>query len=223
MEVADLPKPSPKQGEALVRLTAIGVNYRDVYVRTGMYPIKPPYTPGSEGAGVVEAIGPQTETDLAVGDRVVWAGSNEGSYAEYNVVETDRLVKIPDGLDGGEGRVIPRSRGRRGHQLRRAGFRSRGQTAHRRPRRRVRLRFGRENDVREKPQLVARPRLHGDVRDVERARRPDRPEHLRSEGLALLHAPDPVPLHTHQNRDDDARHRSLQSDSQRRAQGPDRT
>ncbi len=99
MEVADLPKPSPKQGEALVRLTAIGVNYRDVYVRTGMYPIKPPYTPGSEGAGVVEAIGPQTETDLAVGDRVVWAGSNEGSYAEYNVVETDRLVKIPEGID----------------------------------------------------------------------------------------------------------------------------
>lgn len=99
MQVVDLPTPSPKQGTALVRLTAIGVNYRDVYVRTGLYPIKPPYTPGSEGAGVIEALGPQAPDDLKVGDRVAWAGSNEGSYAQYNVIETDRLIKIPEGVD----------------------------------------------------------------------------------------------------------------------------
>ncbi|HXF34078.1 MAG TPA: quinone oxidoreductase [Candidatus Acidoferrales bacterium] len=99
MEVADLPKPIPKKGEALVRITAIGVNFRDVYVRMGLYPIKPPYTPGSEGAGVVEALGPETQADVAPGDRVAWAGSNEGSYAPYNVVETDKLVKIPQGVD----------------------------------------------------------------------------------------------------------------------------
>ncbi|HXP92406.1 MAG TPA: quinone oxidoreductase [Candidatus Binatia bacterium] len=99
LEVADLPTPSPKAGEALVRLTAIGVNYRDVYVRMGLYPIKPPYTPGSEGAGVVEALGPETSSDLAVGDRVAWAGSNEGSYAQHNAVDVDRLVKIPEEID----------------------------------------------------------------------------------------------------------------------------
>jgi NADPH2:quinone reductase len=99
MELVDAPKPEPKAGQALVRLTAIGVNYRDVYVRTGLYPIKPPYTPGSEGAGIVEALGPQAGDDLKPGDRVAWAGSSEGSYAEYNAIETDRLVKIPAGVD----------------------------------------------------------------------------------------------------------------------------
>jgi NADPH:quinone reductase len=98
LETADLPTPVPKRGEALVRLTVIGINYRDVYVRSGLYPIKPPYTPGSEGVGVVEAVGPDTEGP-AVGDRVAWAGSNEGSYADYNVVDVEKLVKIPSGVD----------------------------------------------------------------------------------------------------------------------------
>jgi NADPH2:quinone reductase len=98
LETVDLPTPVPKSGEALVRLTAIGINFRDVYVRSGLYPIKLPYTPGSEGAGTVEALGPATE-GLAVGDRVAWAGSNEGSFAQYNVVHADKLVKIPEGID----------------------------------------------------------------------------------------------------------------------------
>jgi NADPH2:quinone reductase len=99
MEVADLPTPTPKQGEALVRLTVSGVNYRDVYVRTGHYPVKPPFILGNEGAGIIEALGPDTASDVAVGDRVSWVGSNEGSYAQYNAVNVDRLVKIPEEID----------------------------------------------------------------------------------------------------------------------------
>lgn len=98
LEVASAPKPAPRDGEALVRVTVAGVNYRDVYVREGRYPVRAPYTPGSEGAGVVEAVADGV-VDIAVGDRVVWAGSDEGSYAAYNAIPAERLVKIPEGID----------------------------------------------------------------------------------------------------------------------------
>jgi NADPH2:quinone reductase len=98
LEVVDAPTPEPQRGQALVRITVSGINYRDVYVRSGLYPIKPPFTPGSEGVGIVQKLGPGVE-DLAVGDRVGWAGSSEGSYAEFNVVDAEKLVKIPDGID----------------------------------------------------------------------------------------------------------------------------
>jgi NADPH2:quinone reductase len=93
LKYADLPKPSPGPGQALVKIAASGVNYIDVYFRTGLYPAEPPVVLGSEGAGVVEAISPDV-TQVQVGDRVAYALSR-GSYAEFAVVPAWQLVKIP--------------------------------------------------------------------------------------------------------------------------------
>lgn len=92
----DAEKPTPKAGEALVKLEASGLNYIDVYHRTGLYPLPRPFIPGTEGAGVVEAVGPDV-TEVAVGDRVAYA-MQIGSYAEYAAVPAWRLVKIPEGV-----------------------------------------------------------------------------------------------------------------------------
>jgi NADPH2:quinone reductase len=87
-EDVDVPDPGP--GEARVKLAASGVNFIDVYQRTGVYPMETPFTLGQEGAGEVEAVGEGVE-DLSVGDHVAWA-SVMGSYAEYAVVPADKLV-----------------------------------------------------------------------------------------------------------------------------------
>jgi NADPH2:quinone reductase len=92
----DLEAPSPKAGEALVKIEAVGVNFIDIYIRSGMYKNPLPLTLGQEGAGVVEVTGPNV-TEVQVGDRVAYSGV-AGSYAEYAVVPAARLVKIPDGL-----------------------------------------------------------------------------------------------------------------------------
>src|SRR2546421_3006479 len=89
--------PTPKTGEALVKLEAIGVNFIDVYHRTGLYRLPLPFIPGMEGAGVVEAIGPEV-SEVAVGDRVAYA-MTPGAYAEYAAVPASRLVRVPDNLD----------------------------------------------------------------------------------------------------------------------------
>jgi NADPH2:quinone reductase len=89
------PKPGPKQ--ALVRVMASGVNFIDVYFRTGLYKADLPVTLGSEGAGVVEEIGAEV-TEVAVGDRVAYAMAR-GSYAEYQAVPAAQLVKIPAHLE----------------------------------------------------------------------------------------------------------------------------
>jgi NADPH:quinone reductase len=94
---AEVDKPSPKAGEALVKLEAIGVNFIDVYHRTGLYPLPLPFTPGTEGAGIVEAVGSDV-SDIEVGDRVAYAMA-VGSYAEYATVPAAKLVKLPDQLD----------------------------------------------------------------------------------------------------------------------------
>lgn len=91
-EAVDLPP--PKLGEARLRQTAIGLNFIDVYVRTGLYPVQPPVVLGAEGAGVVEALG-EGVTHLKVGDRVVYNGGN-GAYASHRNYPADRLVGIPD-------------------------------------------------------------------------------------------------------------------------------
>jgi NADPH2:quinone reductase len=96
MELAEVPVPKPGAKQALVRIHAAGVNFLDVYQRTGLYPGATPFTLGNEGAGIVEALGPEV-TEVAVGDRVAYA-MQRGSYAEYAVVGTQHLVKIPDGL-----------------------------------------------------------------------------------------------------------------------------
>src|SRR6266542_1371240 len=97
LEVAEIPKPAPGPKQALVKIEVSGINYIDVYLRTGLYKSDLPFTPGMEGAGVVEAVG-QEVTEVAVGDRVGYAMAR-GSYAEYAVVPAWQLVKIPDTVD----------------------------------------------------------------------------------------------------------------------------
>lgn len=84
-------------GQARVRHTAVGVNFIDTYHRSGLYPLPLPTGVGSEGAGVVEAVGPGV-TAVRPGDRVAYAGGPPGSYAEVRVMPADRLVKVPDGI-----------------------------------------------------------------------------------------------------------------------------
>jgi len=97
LKYADLPKPSAGPGQALVKIVTSGVNYIDVYFRKGVYPAPPPIVLGSEGAGTVEAVGPDV-TNVASGDRVAYAMAR-GSYAEYAVVPAWQLVKIPPSVD----------------------------------------------------------------------------------------------------------------------------
>jgi NADPH2:quinone reductase len=93
----EVPKPDPKPGEVLIAQKAVGLNYIDVYFRTGLYKAPAmPVTIGMEGAGVVEAIGDGV-TEFAVGDRVAYAGAL-GAYAEYRCAPADKLVKIPEGI-----------------------------------------------------------------------------------------------------------------------------
>jgi len=95
-EEVDPGRPGP--GEALVRHEAVGLNFIDVYHRTGLYPLPAlPATPGLEAAGVVEAIGPAV-TEVAVGDRVAYAGIPPGAYAEVRRIPAHRLVKLPAGI-----------------------------------------------------------------------------------------------------------------------------
>jgi NADPH:quinone reductase len=87
---------APASGTARVRVAAAGVNFIDVYFRTGAYPAPLPFVLGLEGAGEVEALGPDVR-DLAVGDRVAWA-SVPGSYADAVVAPVDRLVRVSAGV-----------------------------------------------------------------------------------------------------------------------------
>jgi NADPH:quinone reductase len=97
----DVPDPRPQAGEAVVRVEAAGVNFIDVYHRTGLYKVAFPATLGQEGAGTVLEIGPDVR-DVAPGDRVAWA-SVLGSYAEKAVVPASRLVTLPEGVSAREG------------------------------------------------------------------------------------------------------------------------
>ena len=96
MELVELPVPQPKPNEAVVKLSASGVNFIDVYFREGRYKAALPIILGQEGAGVVNAVGTEVTT-VNNGDRVAWCGLL-GSYAEYAAVPADRMVPIPDGV-----------------------------------------------------------------------------------------------------------------------------
>ena len=86
----------PGDGEALIRQTAVGLNFIDIYHRTGLYPIGDlPATPGMEGAGEILAVGDGV-TGLQKGDRVAYAGLPPGAYAEQRVIPADRLVRLPE-------------------------------------------------------------------------------------------------------------------------------
>ncbi|MFF0868127.1 quinone oxidoreductase family protein [Nonomuraea sp. NPDC003560] len=96
LEYVERPDPVPGDGEVVVDVAASGVNFIDIYHRSGAYPLPVPTPIGSEGAGVVSAVGPGVDGP-AVGDTVAWAGVL-GSYAEKAVVPADRLVPVPDGV-----------------------------------------------------------------------------------------------------------------------------
>src|SRR5258708_6556833 len=89
----EIPVPEPGENQALVRVMAAGVNFIDVYQRTGFYKVPLPHPAGMEAAGVVEKIGP--EFDITPGARVAWAMA-AGAYAEFAAVPSARLVPIPD-------------------------------------------------------------------------------------------------------------------------------
>ena len=94
----DVDPGKPEAGEALVRHEAVGLNFIDVYHRTGLYPLPSmPAIPGLEGAGVVEEIG-EGVSDVAVGDRVAYAGIPPGAYAQVRRIPAHRLVKLPDSI-----------------------------------------------------------------------------------------------------------------------------
>jgi NADPH2:quinone reductase len=97
LRLEEIPDPTPKDGEALVRAEAIGLNFLEVYFRLGLYkPAGYPFTPGGEVAGVVEAVGPNV-TSVKPGDRVATVNA-QGAYAEKTLVAASRLVPIPEGL-----------------------------------------------------------------------------------------------------------------------------
>ena len=96
LSLDEVPIPEPGPGQARVRVAYAGVNYIDVYHRTGAYPLAAPFTPGSEGSGVVDAVGEGVD-DLKLGDRVAWA-TQMGSYAEQAVVDASKLVSVPTGV-----------------------------------------------------------------------------------------------------------------------------
>lgn len=97
LRYADIAQPTPGPGQAVVKIAAAGVNFIDVYFRIGLYPAAPPVVLGNEGAGIVEAVGPDV-TNVKPGDRVAYA-MTRGSYAEYALVPAWQLVKIPASVD----------------------------------------------------------------------------------------------------------------------------
>jgi NADPH2:quinone reductase len=96
LQVDDVPVGEPQAGQIRIRHTAIGVNFVDVYQRSGLYPMQMPATGGNEGVGVVEAVAKGVK-DVKVGDRVCYTGL-PGSYCESRLVSADRVVKVPKGI-----------------------------------------------------------------------------------------------------------------------------
>jgi NADPH:quinone reductase len=96
LTLVDLPMPQPKPNEAVVKISAAGVNFIDVYFREGRYPASLPFVDGQEASGVVSEVGSEVKS-VKPGDRVAYCGPL-GSYAEYAAVPDDRLVSIPDGV-----------------------------------------------------------------------------------------------------------------------------
>ena len=97
LQLRDVDVPSPGPEDVVVKLEASGVNFIDVYHRTGLYKMPLPFTPGMEGAGIVEKIGERV-IEWEPGERVAWA-MTMGSYAEYAVIPGAKLVRVPDGVE----------------------------------------------------------------------------------------------------------------------------
>jgi NADPH:quinone reductase len=106
MQLEEVPDPQPVQGQVVVRVHAVGVNPVETYIRSGIYPKPPtPYTPGNDGAGVVEAVGPEVN-GLAVGDRVYIAGSISGTYAEKALCLVSRVHPLSSHASYAQGAAI---------------------------------------------------------------------------------------------------------------------
>jgi NADPH2:quinone reductase len=101
LQFEDVPEPTPKPHEAVVHVEAAGVNFIDIYQRTGTYKLPLPMVLGLEGGGTVTAVGSDVK-DVAVGDRVAWT-SVPGAYAELSVIPAERLVKLPSGVSAKQG------------------------------------------------------------------------------------------------------------------------
>src|SRR5690606_29453303 len=97
LQLEDVTVGDPGPGQVRLRHTAIGLNFIDTYHRSGLYPLPLPSGLGSEGAGVVEAVGSGV-TGLKEGDRVAYAGGTPGSYSEARLYPAERLVKVPKGI-----------------------------------------------------------------------------------------------------------------------------
>ena len=97
----EVPDPTAGAGQALVAIEAVGVNFIEIYQRTGLYPVALPATPGSEAAGTIVAIGPGV-TEFRAGDRIAWQGGS-GAYAERAAVPVERLVRLPEGVSTKQG------------------------------------------------------------------------------------------------------------------------
>lgn len=93
-----VPTPQPGPNEALIRHEAVGLNFIDIYFRTGLYKANLPSTLGMEGAGVVLAVGENVQ-NVAPGDRVAYAGGPLGAYSTERVINAEKLVKLPEGID----------------------------------------------------------------------------------------------------------------------------
>jgi NADPH2:quinone reductase len=96
---------SPGPGQVLIRQSACGLNFLDIYHRSGAYPLAMPSGCGSEAAGVVEAVGPDVRS-FQKGDRVAYQGGEPGAYADLRIISTARLVKIPDGVSPEEAAAV---------------------------------------------------------------------------------------------------------------------
>ena len=102
----DLDPGKPEPGEVLVRHEAVGLNFIDIYQRTGLYPLPSlPATPGLEGAGIVEKTG-EGVSDVTIGDRVAYAGIPPGAYAQIRRIPADRLVKLPESISTRQGAAM---------------------------------------------------------------------------------------------------------------------
>jgi NADPH:quinone reductase len=119
LQYEDTAVPQPATGQALVKMHAIGVNFIDVYFRTGLYKAESPFIPGMEGAGVVEQVGPDV-TNVKVGDRVAYAMCR-GSYAEYAAVPAWQLMPLPATLTFEQG-AAAMLQGMTAHYLARSTF-----------------------------------------------------------------------------------------------------
>lgn len=105
LAIRDVSISKPAKGQALIRLAAAGVNFIDIYQRRGTYPVKLPYIPGLEGAGIVEAVG-EGVSNIEPGDRVAYV-HEPGSYAELSLVKAENLIPLPSNITFEHGAAFP--------------------------------------------------------------------------------------------------------------------